>query len=61
MLLKVSESNYVRDYVAKAYLKISYADGTSDGLIDVNALPTLDDEGWFDEFRKLYNQEHKAL
>ncbi len=35
----------------KAYLKISYADGTSDGLIDVNGLPTLDDEGWFDEFK----------
>lgn len=51
MLLKVSESNYVRDYVAKAYLKISYADGTSDGLIDVNGLPTLDDEGWFDELK----------
>ena len=51
MLLKVSESDYVRDYVAKAYLKISYADGTSDGLIDVNGLTTLDDEGWFDEFK----------
>lgn len=22
-----------------------------DGLIDVNGLPTLDDEGWFDEFK----------
>ena len=51
MLLNVSESDYVRDYVAKAYLKISYADGTGDGLIDVNGLPTLDDEGWFDEFK----------
>ena len=22
-----------------------------DGLIDVNVLPSLDDEGWFDEFK----------
>lgn len=51
MLLKVSESDYVRDYVAKAYLKISYADGTCDGLIDVNGPPIIDDEGWFDEFK----------
>lgn len=42
---------YSEEQVAKAYLKISYADGTSDGLIDVNGLPTLDDEGWFDEFK----------
>ena len=24
---------------------------SGDGLIDVNGLPTLDDEGWFDEFK----------
>ena len=51
--MKVSESDYVRDYVAKAYLKISYADGTSDGLIDVNGLPTLDDEGLMNLNKKL--------
>lgn len=27
-IVNISESNYVRDYVVKAYLKISYADGT---------------------------------